>query len=133
MLGPNFRPDVKTSRFMALTGSDFTKAHFCLEAADNDFSSALGVFAHVGELKFQDKPPEDHIENDNDLNKTTLAVVGTALTFALVDGRVFSNLATGFMVLATIGSFLAGVPDVCNQHHCRREERQGWRIFWPWD
>lgn len=133
MLCPNFRPDVKTSRFMALTGSDFTRAHFCLEAADNDFSSALGVFADVGELKFQDKPPEDHIENDSDINKTTLAVVGTALTFALVDGRVYSNLAAGLMVLATIGSFFAKIPDVWNQNHDHREERQCWRIIWPWD
>eukprot|EP00210_Caulerpa_lentillifera_P004814 g4596.t1 len=129
---PCFQPTPSVSQFMALTGTDVNHADFCLDAANGDLNSAISVLVVVGHLKFQDKPPEEYLEQKSSIDLPTLAVIGTALSFLLVDRRIYAHLTTGLMVLATIGSFFAKISDFFTRRPCPRGERQWWMV-WQWE
>jgi len=122
-----FRPDSKTSRFMALTGCDFDRANFCLGATNYDERAARRFYeSDVASHGFQSRPPsEAEQQRELDTRPSVVTVVGvlfgfTAMGFA--DGWL-AQLTGGLFVLTTVATFLNRVSEFLGGD--RRSNRPG--------
>eukprot|EP00210_Caulerpa_lentillifera_P002669 g2549.t1 len=100
------------SRFMALTGSSLNTANFCLEVSNYEFNAALGLFNEIGRLSFQDEPPHDHIQLENDtLLDHFQSMVHRIRTFVQDNDEFFHQLTSGLVLLFGVGVIFKICPD----------------------